>query len=328
MNVLVTGGAGYVGSVCVKKLLSAGHRVVVVDDLSTGHREAVSKDAGFIHSDFSDAQRIDQAISDFNVDAVMHFAAATLVEKSMTDPRYYFDINVRKGLQFLDILLKRDIKNFIFSSTAAVYGEPISVPISEDHPLNPINAYGQSKLMFEEILRWYHRAYGLRYVALRYFNASGAYEELGEDHHPETHLIPLLLQRAHNPSAPFTVFGDDYPTPDGTCVRDYVHIADIAQAHLRALEALPTVKGAVYNVGCHVGRSIAEVIEAAAGVTGQSIHASKGPRRAGDPAVLVASNDKISRELGWKPEFSDLTTILRSAWNWKQQHSNGYTAAS
>ena len=324
MNLLVTGGAGYVGSVCVKQLLAAGHKVAVIDDLSAGHRQAVPRGAIFVPADLADVETIEPVVRDMGVAAVMHFAAATSVEKSMTEPRSYFETNVQKALQFLDLVLKLKVNDFIFSSTAAVYGEPASTPITEDHPLRPINAYGESKLMFEKILDWYHRAYGLRYVALRYFNAAGADDELGEDHRPETHLIPRLLDAALDPASEFPIYGDDYPTADGTCIRDYVHVLDIAQAHLLALDARPVVKGAVYNVGHSEGHSIREVIDAVAEVTGRRIPVRRGPRRAGDPAVLVASSEKIRRELGWCPRHSDLKDIVRSAWEWKQRHAAGY----
>jgi len=324
MNVLVTGGAGYVGSVCVKQLLTAGHKVAVIDDLSTGHRQAVPRGALFVQADLADTTTIGQVVEDMGVAAVMHFAAATLVEKSMTEPRYYFEINVQKALQFLDLVWNLKVSDFIFSSTAAVYGEPVSTPITEDHPLRPINAYGESKLMFEKILHWYHRAYGLRYVALRYFNAAGADDELGEDHRPETHVIPRLLDAALDPAFEFAIYGDDYPTSDGTCVRDYVHVLDIAQAHLLALNALPVVEGAIYNVGQSEGHSIREVVDAVAEVTGRRLPVRTGPRRVGDPAVLVASSEKIRRELGWCPRHSDLKDIVRSAWEWKQRHAAGH----
>jgi UDP-glucose 4-epimerase len=324
VNVLVTGGAGYVGSVCVKQLLTVGHKVAVIDDLSTGHRQAVPRGALFVQADLADTKTIGQVVRDTGVAAVMHFAAATLVEKSMTDPRYYLETNVQKALQFLFLLLEFKVNDFIFSSTAAVYGEPVSTPITEDHPLRPINAYGESKLMFEKTLHWYRRAYGLRYVALRYFNAAGADGELGEDHRPETHLIPRLLDATMDPASEFAIYGDDYPTADGTCIRDYVHVLDIAQAHLLALDALPVVKGAVYNVGHSEGHSIREVIDAVAEVTGRRIPVRRGPRRAGDPAVLVASSEKIRRELRWRPRHSDLKNIVRSAWEWKQRHATGY----
>jgi UDP-glucose 4-epimerase len=254
----------------------------------------------------------------------MHFAGATLVEKSMTEPRYYFQNNVQKGLMFLETLLEQEVRNFIFSSTAAVYGEPVSTPITEDHPTTPINAYGESKLMLETILEWYHRAYGLNCVALRYFNAAGASERLGEAHRPETHLLPLLLEAASDSNKFFQIYGDDYPTPDGTCIRDFVHVRDIAQAHILALRALPKLGFRIYNVGDGHGYSIRDVVKAVEGITSRKLPIRVGPRRPGDPAVLVASPQKLCRELKWKPRYSGLPTIVRSAWAWRLRHPDGY----
>jgi UDP-glucose 4-epimerase len=246
----------------------------------------------------------------------------------MTEPQYYFQNNVQKGLAFLEILLAQGVRRFIFSSTAAVYGEPVSTPITEDHPTKPINAYGESKMMLETILDWYHHAYGLSCVALRYFNAAGASERLGEDHRPETHLLPLLLEAALNTNKPFQIYGDDYPTPDGTCIRDFVHVRDIAQAHILALWALPKLGFRIYNVGHGHGYSIREVVKAVEEITGRKLPVRAGPRRPGDPAVLVASPQKLCRELKWKPRYSDLYTIVRSAWAWKLSHPNGYRGKS
>jgi UDP-glucose 4-epimerase len=325
MNILVTGGAGYVGSVCSERLIADGHKVVVLDNLSSGHRASVPGDAVFIEGDFGDVRLCRDLIRHFGIDAVMHFAGETLVEKSMTDPRSYFTTNIKNGIDFLNCVTDGGVKNLIFSSTAAVYGEPKQIPITESHQTEPINAYGDSKLMFERILDWYHRAYGLRYTALRYFNASGATELLGEDHHPESHLVPRLLESIYAGSE-FVVFGDDYPTPDGTCIRDYVHVSDIAQAHVLAASALlANGTGGVFNIGSGKGNSIKEVIAIAETVVGQSVKFRQGPRRAGDPAVLVASNEKLSRVLGWKPKCSSLTEILKSAWQWKKAHAEGYS---
>lgn len=326
LNVLVTGGAGYVGSVCSERLITDGHHVVVLDNLTSGHRASVPGDALFIEGDFGDIRLCRGLIRDFGIDTIMHFAGETLVEKSMTDPRSYFSTNIKKGIDFLNCIVDSGVKNLIFSSTAAVYGEPKQTPITENHPTEPINAYGESKLMFEKILDWYHRAYGLRYTALRYFNASGATKLLGEDHHPESHLIPRLLGCLCTNSE-FAVFGDDYPTPDGTCIRDYVHVSDIAEAHVLAAAALlSNGTGGVFNIGSGKGNSIKEVIATAEEVVGQPVKFRKRPRRAGDPAVLVASNEKLSQLLGWKPKCSSLHDILKSAWEWKKAHAEGYSS--
>jgi UDP-glucose 4-epimerase len=325
MNILVTGGAGYIGSIVTEQLLKEGHTVVVVDDLSTGHREAVSPDALFREGDFGDTILIHDVISEHKIEAVMHFAGETLVGKSMTDPQAYFQTNVRKGMDFLDTLLENGVRKFIFSSTAAVYGEPISCPISEDHPMRPINAYGESKLMFERILEWYRRAYGILYAAPRYFNAAGATPDYGEYHTPETHLIPLLMQSIVDPSYTFIIHGDDYATPDGTCVRDYVHVLDIAQAHILALHSLD--EGSFYgafNIGSSTGYSVREVLRVMEEVTGKDVRFRVGPRRQGDPAVLVASQERLQRELRWQPRFSSLESIIGSAWEWRRRYPQGY----
>lgn len=327
MNVLVTGGAGYVGSVSVQELLSRSHRVVVIDNLVTGHRGALSPGVEFVEGDCGDSNLVRQLVSRYQIDSAMHFAAETLVTKSMTDPRVYFQNNLSKGLSLLDALLDGGVKRIIFSSTAAVYGEPVETPITERHPTFPINSYGESKLMFERILDWYSRAYDFRYIAVRYFNAAGASENYGEHHHPETHLIPRLLDSVlHNEE--FTIHGDDYPTPDGTCVRDYVHVRDIAQAHVLALEELAAGRpSGIFNIGSNSGYSVREVLEATRKITGHKLCPRIGPRRQGDPAVLVADNTKLKRELGWQPRFSSLEEIIRSAWVWKQSHPAGYGAA-
>jgi UDP-glucose 4-epimerase len=327
MNVLVAGGAGFVGSVCAEQLLTGGHTVLVVDNLSTGHREAVSSSASFIEGDFGDGQLIRDLVRKHRIDAVMHFAGETLVEKSMTEPSTYFQNNVRKGLDLLDTLLECGVKKFVFSSTAAVYGEPVSTPIAESHPKAPINAYGESKLMVEHILEWYRRAYGLQYAALRYFNAAGASQQFGEDHYPESHLLPRVLDCALDPSREFMIYGDDYATPDGTCVRDYVHVLDIAQAHILAMDGLHDERRqGAYNIGSSTGYSVREVVRAVEEVTGRKLRVRVGARRQGDPAILVATHDRVVRELGWKPRFSNIHDIVHSAWDWKQKHPEGYTA--
>lgn len=325
MNVLVTGGAGYVGSVCAEQLLADGNRVIILDDLSTGHREAVPDAAVFVEGDFGNAWLVKTLVQEHRIEAAMHFAGETLVGKSMTDPQPYFRSNVYKGIDFLGALLSSGVRKLIFSSTAAVYGEPITSPITEDHPRNPINAYGQSKLMFEHVLDWYQRAYGLRYAAPRYFNAAGASERRGEHHNPETHLIPLLMQTLLDPDYEFVIHGNDYPTLDGTCVRDYVHVLDIAAAHVLALQALASGKfHGPFNLGTSQGCSVLQVLKAVEDVTGLHIKFRVGSRRAGDPAILIANHDRLSTELNWKPRSSDIYDIVKSAWTWRQSHPQGY----
>jgi UDP-glucose 4-epimerase len=329
MNVLVTGGAGFVGSVCCEQLVIGGHRIVIVDNLSTGHKEAVCPSAVFVEGDFGDAQLIGALVRKHSIEAAMHFAGETLVAKSMTDPRCYFQANVRKSLDLLDTLLDCSVMKFVFSSTAAVYGEPVTTPITENHPKAPINSYGESKLMFEHFLQWYRSAYGLQYAALRYFNAAGASREFGEDHDPESHLLPRVLDCALDPSREFVVYGDDYPTPDGTCVRDYVHILDIAQAHMLAMDALQDEqRHGAYNIGTGTGCSVREIVKEVEDVTGQKLRVRVAARRPGDPAVLVASHERVVRELGWKPRHSSVRDIVQSAWDWKQKHPHGYASAA
>lgn len=319
MHVLVTGGAGYVGSVVADGLLRAGHAVTVLDNLKQGHREAVPEGARFIKADFCRRDDLDAAFGQSAIDSVMHMAAETIVEFSTTDPKRYFHTNIIGGINLLDAMLSHDVKRIVFSSSAAVYGEPLTAPIEENHPKNPINSYGLTKLMFEQILDWYGKAYGLKHISMRYFNAAGATDRLGEDHSPETHLIPNVL-KATLAGTPVSVFGTDYPTPDGSCVRDYVHVIDIAQAHVLALEKLDTMKAAAYNLGSGHGYSVLEVVQAARKVTGIDTAAKLSPRRAGDPAVLVASSDRAKSELGWKPKYPELEPIIDSAWRWMQSH--------
>ena len=324
MKVFVSGGVGYIGSVVVARLLQAGHEVVVYDNLSKGKRGALSRGAKLVIGDIADASALDAALTGGGFDAVMHFAASIEAGESMQVPEKYFGNNTAGTLVLLQAVLRHKIQRFVFSSTAALYGEPKRTPIQEDDELNPTNAYGESKLLVERMLTWFNRIHGLRYASLRYFNAAGATAELGEVHEPETHLIPLILQVAQGKRAHISIFGTDYPTSDGTCIRDYIHVLDLADAHLLALEALGENSRLIYNLGNGRGFSVRQVIEAARSVTGLPIPAVESPRRPGDPAILVASSEKIIRELGWKPRHSELETIIRSAWQWFQKHPQGY----
>lgn len=328
MKVLVTGGAGYIGSVVAAELLAAGHEVVVYDNLSHGHREAVPSKAVFVQGEVGDQEALSGVLSGHSIDAVMHFAAFIEAGESMVQPERFFRNNTANALTLLECMLEHGIKRFVFSSTAAVYGDPKQIPIREDDPLVPTNAYGESKLMVERMLGWFHRIHGLRYASLRYFNAAGAAEMTGEDHHPETHLIPLVLQVALGKRSSIKMFGSDYPTHDGTCVRDYIHIRDLAHAHVLALQALDDSSRLIYNLGNGRGFSVREVIEVARKVTGHPIPAEMVDRRAGDPAVLVASSEKIIRELGWTPKYPDLEAIIGSAWKWHCSHPEGYGDAA
>ena len=324
MNILVTGGAGYVGSVVVEELLKQGYEVIVLDNLQQGHQGAILPEAKLAIADICDARALDQVFRGYQIDAVMHMAAETVVEYSMTDPKRYFHNNIVGGINLLDTMLKYQVDKFIFSSSAAIYGEPQGTPIEEDHPKLPVNSYGESKLMFEHILKWYGRAYGLKHISFRYFNAAGATGLLGECHLPETHLIPNILKAALEKSNPVSIFGTDYPTKDGSCIRDYVHVIDIAQAHILALEKIDGLSSKAYNLGNGEGYSVLEVLEAARKVTGAEIPVKICPRRAGDPAVLVASSTRARKELGWKPEFPGPETIIESAWMWMKRYPKGY----
>jgi UDP-glucose 4-epimerase len=323
MHVLVVGGAGYIGSVTVTALLDAGHRVTVFDSLVHGHRVAVDERARLWVGWLQDGPALAAVFEREPVDAVVHFAAYIEVGESMAQPGRYFANNVGGSIELINAMLAHDVRRLVFSSSAAVYGTPEYSPLDERHPTAPVNVYGQGKLAVEQMLRWYGSQAGLRFVALRYFNASGATERLGEGHEPESHLIPNLLAGALGRKPSAAIYGDDYPTPDGTCLRDYVHVSDLAQAHLLGLERTETASG-VYNLGSGSGHSVLQVLEAARRVTGQAIPARMLPRRPGDPPELVASADLARRELGWQPATSGLDVILSSAWRWHQAHPQGY----
>lgn len=328
MRVLVTGGAGYIGSVLVEELLRDQHQVTVYDNLSKGHRQAVMPGAEFVPADLLDRDRLKTALRQREIQAVIHMAADSLVGESVEHPSRYYRNNVVAGLILLDAMREAEVNRIVFSSTAAVYGEPSRQPIEETDPTGPTNPYGETKLAFERAMRWYSLAYGLRYTSLRYFNAAGATSRCGEQHHPETHLIPLVLQVAAGARSHVQVYGDDYPTRDGACVRDYIHVIDLARAHILALEKLDE-GNAIYNLGCGGdGYTVKEVIDCARAVTGRDIPLKVGPRRAGDPAVLIASSDLIKQELGWSPRFQNLEEIISSAWSWLQEHPNGYESSS
>jgi UDP-glucose 4-epimerase len=327
LRILVTGGAGYIGSVVAQALLRARHDVLIYDNLSHGYKAAVPAGAEFIQGDVGDREKLDYVLSKASFDAVMHFAALIEAGESMTVPERYFRNNSATTLTLLDAMLAHKVKRLVFSSTAALYGNPERVPISEEEPLRPTNAYGESKLLVEQMLTWLCRVHGLRYCSLRYFNAAGASEHLGETHQPETHLIPLVLQAAAGQREAINIFGADYPTPDGTCIRDYIHVHDLATAHILALEALGSHSRLIYNLGNGHGFSVREVIEVARTVTGRTIVAVESPRRPGDPAVLVASSDKIRKELRWQPQYPALEQIIESAWRWRQAHPQGYATA-
>jgi UDP-glucose 4-epimerase len=318
-NVLVTGGAGYVGSVCCAELMRKGHSVTIVDDLSTGYRDAVPEGAAFFQIDIGNQSAMQSLVSHIRFDAVFHFAAKALIPESVSNPGMFFQHNVASGIVMLEVLRAAGIKTFVFSSSAAVYGTPQRVPIEEDDPKQPVNSYGETKLMFERVLDWYCRAYGWSVTALRYFNASGATAEFGERHDPETHIIPLLLQVASGERKVFNIYGDEYDTPDGTCLRDYVHVLDIASAHISTLQYLNKPGMRAYNIGLGKSYSVREVCNAAAEVTGRTISLRVSGRRDGDPAVLSASPKRIMNDLGWNPQHSSLQEIIASAWQWKRK---------
>ena len=323
MKILVTGGAGYIGSIVVEQLVEAGETVVVFDNLYQGHAAAVHPGARLVVGDLADRAALEAVFADFKPEAVMHFASHTLVGESMERPFRYLGDNVINGLNLLQSAVRHGVRRFILSSTANLFDQPRHIPIDEGEQIIPGSPYGESKYILERILAWLDRLLGLRFAALRYFNAAGASAERGEDHHPELHLIPLVLSVALGKRESVTIFGNDYPTPDGTCVRDYIHVIDLAQAHILALQALER-GSCIYNLGNGQGFSVKEVIETARRITGHAIPAVVGPRRPGDPAILVASSEKIRRELGWQPRYPHLHEIIESAWRWHKAHPDGY----
>src|SRR4051794_28898548 len=323
MNVFVTGGAGYIGSVCVEELLTAGHAVTVFDNLTEGHRPAVDERSKFVEGQLGEPTAIRKAVQEAKPEAIIHFAANALVGESMINPGKYFRNNVASGLNLLDAAVECKVRKFVFSSTCATYGPPDRLPMTEDLPQRPINPYGESKLMFEKMLLWYQQIHGLEFVAFRYFNAAGASAQFGEYHRIETHLIPNVLKVRLGQSNHCEIFGTDYPTPDGTCIRDYIHIIDLADAHILALSP---GKHGFYNLGNGDGYSVREVIATCEKVAGKKIPVIEKPRRPGDPPRLVASAEKANSELGWKPRYPKLEQIVSTAWEWHKKHPKGYTA--
>lgn len=329
MKILVAGGAGYIGSIVTELLIEQGHEVVILDNLTTGHRGAVNPHARFIQADLRSLDSLKEAFVAHPVDAVMHFCASSLVGESVENPLKYYENNIAGGMNLVRVMAEQGIQRLIFSSTAATYGEPEEIPLRETSPTRPTSPYGETKLAFERLLHWASGAHGLRYVSLRYFNACGASEKYGEDHRPETHLIPIVLQVALGKRERVSVFGGDYPTRDGSCIRDYIHVLDLAQAHILALNALaddPALKEKIYNLGNGEGFSVLELIRVAEQVTGKQIPFNLAARRPGDPAVLIASSENIRRELGWTPRYPQLEAIIKSAWRWHRKHPEGYGA--
>lgn len=320
-KIFVTGGAGYIGSICVEQLINAGYDVAVFDNLTEGHRKAVDPRARFFEGDLADPAVIKLALKEFAPDAVMHFAANALVGESMTNPAKYFRNNVCNGLNLVNAMVETGVERFVFSSTCATFGIPDRVPIDESLPQRPINPYGESKLMFEKILRWYGEIHPFRFVALRYFNAAGATEQFGEDHRIETHLIPNVLKVALGQKEAVEIFGTDYETPDGTCIRDYIHILDLAQAHILALDAK---ESGFFNLGTGGGTSVREIIDTCRAITGKDIPVVEKPRRPGDPPRLIAGSDRIRDTLGWTPKYQDIRQIIESAWAWHLKNPLGY----
>src|SRR5438128_619823 len=321
MKILVVGAAGYIGSICAEVLINEGHEVGVFDNLTEGHRVAVDSRAKLMEGDLADRPAIEAALSSVRPEAVMHFAASAQVGESMQNPSKYFRNNIANGLNLLDTMVATGVKRIVFSSTCAIFGPPDRLPIDETLPTQPINPYGESKLAFEKILRWYNQIHDLKFVSLRYFNAAGASAKFGEDHRVETHLIPNVLKVALGVKPNVEIYGTDYETPDGTCIRDYIHIVDLARAHILALQSR---KSEFYNLGTGGGSSVREVIEAARQVTGRKIDIIEKQRRPGDPPRLIASSEKIKRELGWQPQFQSLNAIIESAWKWHQKFPRGY----
>jgi UDP-glucose 4-epimerase len=327
-KILVTGGAGYVGSVCCLRLIECGHEVTVVDDLSTGHAAAVAQGAVFRELDIGNRAALAGVLAADRFDAVFHFAAKALIAESVLNPGMFFDSNVASGIALLETVRAAGIRRFVFSSSAAVYGNPQTTPIDEDHPKQPVNSYGETKLSFERVLHWYAAAYEWTVVAFRYFNACGAAATVGEDHDPETHVIPLLLQTAAGEREFFEIYGNDYPTPDGTCLRDYVHVLDIAEAHILALQVQDRPGFSVYNIGTGASYSVRQLGRVVEEELGAKLMFKNAARRPGDPAILCASPRRLIRELSWRPRLSDLRTIVRTAWEWKQKKPNGYAAVA
>lgn len=327
MSILVLGGAGYIGSHAVDQLVNKGYEVVVVDNLLTGHEQAIHPKAVFYKGDVRDKEFLTTVFDKEGIDGVMHFAASSLVGESVEKPLMYFNNNVYGMQILLEVMQEHDVKHIVFSSTAATYGEPKESPITEQTPTNPKNPYGESKLAMEKMMKWCDGAYEMKYVALRYFNVAGAKRDasIGEDHTPESHLVPIILQVALGQRESLAIFGDDYATPDGTCIRDYVHVEDLIAAHILALEYLKAGNDSnVFNLGSNNGYSVKEMLDAAREVTGKEIAAKVAPRRAGDPASLVASSEKAKTVLGWEPEYTDVKKIIETAWNWHVSHPNGY----
>lgn len=328
MTILVLGGAGYIGSHGVDQLIEKGYQVVVVDNLQTGHKEAIHKEARFYQGDIRDKAFLQDIFKKEDIDGVLHFAANSLVGESMEQPLTYFNNNVYGTQVVLEVMEEFDVKKIVFSSSAATYGEAKVMPIAESAPTNPTNPYGETKLMMEKMLKWCEEAYQMNYVALRYFNVAGAKinGQIGEDHTPETHLIPLVLQTALGQRAELSIFGNDYDTPDGTCIRDYVHVQDLIAAHILALEYLEAGNPSnIFNLGSSTGFSVQEIVEAARKITGKEIPTKVEARRAGDPSTLVAASQKAQDTLGWEPEYTTMDTIIESAWNWHVNHPKGYT---